>query len=286
MSSSFVLAGGGPGWRALLSSSALVKLTPDQERALVDEGYLLVPGLVSRERVDAALTAINTSLGEEGIAKDALWTLRAQTFCPELVSAPPILDLYTRGVAPLAEAAIGAGKVRPPPKGQIALRFPQALPAGQAPRDPYPHIDGMPGPLNGVTPNTIFHFTALGAVFLSDVELPFHGNFTVWPGTHATLARHFAAHGTDELLRGFPPIPMPAPRQLVARAGDALLAHYDLAHGAAANFGPHVRYAVFFRLFHAAHDAASTATMTDPWREWEGLSLPLGNSGGSGNFPA
>ena len=261
-----------------------MKLGPDQERALVDEGYLLVPGLVARDRVDAALRAINASLGEEGIAKDALWTLRAQTFCPELVSAPPILDLYgATGLCALAEAAIGGGRpgsVRTPPTGQIALRFPQALPDGQAPRDPYPHIDGMPGPLNGVTPNTIFHFTALGAVFLNDVDEPFHGNFTVWPGTHAALARHFAAHGTDELLTGFPPIPMPPPRQLRVRAGDALLAHYQLAHGAAPNVGPHVRYAVFFRLFHEAHDPASTGTMIDLWREWEGLARrpPLGNT--------
>jgi hypothetical protein len=271
---------------ALLSSTSLVKLGLDQQRALVDEGYLLVPGLVSRERVAAALQAINHSLGEEGIAKDALWTMRAQTFCPELVSAPPILDLYGgTGLAALAEAAIGAGRprsVRAPSTGQIALRFPQALAAGQAPRDPHPHIDGMPGPLNGVTPNTIFHFTALGAVFLNDVQEPFHGNFTVWPGTHVTLARHFAAHGTDGLLTGFPPIALPRPRQLLVRAGDVLLAHYQLAHGAAPNVGPHVRYAVFFRLFHEAHDAGSTVTMTDPWREWEGL---LGNSGLSASFP-
>jgi hypothetical protein len=248
-----------------------VKLTPDQQRALVDEGYLVVPGLVTRDRVDTALKAINHSLGEQGIAKDALWTMRAQTFCPELVSAPPILDLYgATGLRTLAEAAIGEGRVRAPSTGQIALRFPQDVPA---PRAPYPHIDGMPGPLNGVAPQTIFHFTALAGVFLNDVDEPFHGNFTVWPGTHDTLARHFAQHGTAGLLTGFPPVDLPAPRQLRARAGDALLAHYQLAHGAAANVGPHVRYAVFFRLFHVDHDAGSTATMTDLWREWEGLGL-------------
>jgi hypothetical protein len=257
----------------------VVTLTPDQERALVDEGYLLVPGLVSRERVDIALRAINHSLGEQGIDKNALWTMRAQTFCPELVSASPILDLYAEtGLRALAEAALGAGKVRAPTTGQIALRFPHALGEGAAPREPHPHIDGMPGPLNGVTPNTIFHFTALGGVFLSDVELRFRGNFTVWPGTHIALARHFAAHGTDGLLTGFPPIALPAPRQLRVRAGDALLAHYQLAHGAAPNLGPHVRYAVFFRLFHEAHDVTSKATMSDPWREWEGLG-PLGSGG-------
>jgi hypothetical protein len=253
-----------------------VTLTEVQTRALVDEGYLLVPGLVSRARVDAALRAINHSLGEQGIARDALWTLRAQTFCPELVSAPAILDLYRdTPLRDLAEAALGADRVRVPTTGQIALRFPQAV---DEPRESHPHIDGMPGPLNGVAPNTIFHFTALGGVFLSDAEAPFHGNFTVWPGTHQTLAAHFARHGTAGLLTGFPPITKPPARQLRVRAGDGLLAHYQLAHGAAPNVGPHVRYAVFFRLFHQAHDAQSTATMTDIWREWEGL-RGLGTAG-------
>lgn len=250
-------------------------LTPEQRRALVDQGYLVVPGLVPRERIDAALRAINGSLGEEGIAKDQLWTLRAQTFCPELVSASPILDLYAAtGVQALAEAAIGAGQVTPPSTGQIALRFPQPRPATGSdvvPRDPYPHIDGMPGPLNGVRAGTLYHFTALAGVFLSDVDGSFEGNFTVWPGSHRVLERHFRSHGTDELLSGFPKLDLGAPRQLRARAGDVVLAHYQLAHGAAANLGPHIRYAVFFRLAHRSHDPRSTATMVDLWREWAGL---------------
>ena len=177
-----------------------------QRRALLDDGYLLVPGLVTRERVDAALKAINHSLGEEGIAKDQIWTLRAQTFCPELAAAPEILDLYrATPVVDLAEAALGAGNVVAPTTGQIALRFPQKL---AEPQLPYPHIDGMPGPLNGVEAGTLYHFTALAAVFLSDTTAPFQGNFTVWPGSHRALEAYFRAHGTGELVRGFPPIEM------------------------------------------------------------------------------
>jgi hypothetical protein len=246
-----------------------VRLDEAQRQALRDDGYLLVPGLVPRVRIDAALKAINHSLGEEGIAKDQIWTLRAQTFCPELTAAPEILDLYrATPAAALAEAAIGAGQVVVPPTGQIALRFPQKL---ADPKLPYPHIDGMPGPLNGVEPGTLYHFTALAGVFLSDVTAPFHGNFTVWPGSHRALEAYFRAHGTGELVRGFPPVEMAPPRQLEARAGDVLLAHYQLAHNAAPNVGPLVRYAVFFRLAHRGHDPTSTATLTDLWHEWEGV---------------
>jgi hypothetical protein len=246
-----------------------VRLDETQRRSLRDDGYLLVPGLVPRARVDAALRAINHSLGEEGIARDQIWKLRAQTFCPELAAAPEIVDLYrATPAAALAEAAIGVGQVVTPSTGQIALRFPQTV---TEPKLPHPHIDGMPGPLNGVEPGTLYHFTALAGVFLSDVTAPFQGNFTVWPGSHRALEAYFRARGTDELVRGFPPVEMAPARQLEARAGDVLLAHYQLAHNAAPNVGPFVRYAVFFRLAHRAHDPTSTATLTDLWREWEGV---------------
>jgi hypothetical protein len=249
-----------------------VRLDPTERQALVDDGYLLVPGLVARDRIDAALKAINHSLGEEGVAKDQIWTLRAQTFCPELTAAPEILDLYrATALAPLAEAAIGAGQVATPATGQIALRFPQKL---AEPKLPHPHIDGMPGPLNGVEAGTLYHFTALAGVFLSDVTAPFNGNFTVWPGSHRTLAAYFRAHGTADLVRRFPTVEMAPARQLEAKAGDVLLAHYQLAHNAAPNIGPHVRYAVFFRLAHKNHDPTSTATLVDLWREWDGVRGP------------
>jgi ectoine hydroxylase-related dioxygenase (phytanoyl-CoA dioxygenase family) len=246
-----------------------VSLDAEQQRALIDDGYLILPGAIPRARVDRALKAINHSLGERGIDRGQIWTYRARTFCPELVGNDAVLDLYRdTPLETLAQAAIGAGAVPRPAIGQIALRFPQQI---AEPKEPHPHIDGMPGPLNGVKPGNVCHFTALAGVFLSDVSGPFEGNFTVWPGTHRALAEHFAAHGIDELLQGFPPISMPAPRQLTARAGDAILAHYQLAHGAAPNVSPHVRYAAFFRLARQDHDASSAQTMIDLWREWPGL---------------
>ncbi len=246
-----------------------MSLDAEHQRALIDDGYLILPGAVPRERVDRALKAINHSLGEQGIDKRQLATLSARTFCPELVAADAILDLYRdTPLEALAQAAIGPGAVARPTTGQIALRFPQQV---AEPPAPYPHIDGVPAPLNGVPRGAILHFTALAGVFLSDVTGPFQGNFTVWPGTHRALAERFASHGFDELSRGFPPIAMPAPRQLTARAGDAILAHYQLAHAAATNLGPHVRYAAFFRLAHQNHDPSSPETMVDIWREWSGV---------------
>jgi hypothetical protein len=250
----------------MTDASAPRPLDPAEKRALFEDGYVHLPGVVPRGLVDDALRAINGSLGAEGMPKEALPTFRARTYTPELVDSPAIRNLYALTALPaLVESAIGDGKVRPPPQGQIALRFP-------APGTPaVPHIDGVYTPENGVPAGTLWHFTALVGVFLSDVLEPDRGNFTVWPGSHHLLEAHVRRHGPASISSSFPELPLPPARPIVARAGDAVLAHYQLAHGIAPNLGPHVRYAVFFRLFHVEHDARGTAALADVWREWEGM---------------
>lgn len=249
-------------------------LSDDDKRTLEESGYVLVRGLVAPDRVGAAMAAINASLGRNGLPPDALPRMRAHTFCPELVGDAAILDLYrATPLAAFAEAALGAGRVIPPQDAQIALRFPTP---GAERANPRPHIDGLPRALNGVAAGTIYHFTALAAVFLSDADAPFAGNFTVWPGSHRELAAYFASNdGAAALAQPdapFPPVPLAGPpRQLTVTAGDALLAHYLLVHGVSANLSPHIRYAVFFRLFDDAHDAGSTTALAELWRGWHGL---------------
>jgi hypothetical protein len=251
-----------------------VALSADDKRTLEETGYLLVPGLVAPERARAALAAINASLGRNGLPPGALPRMEALTFCPELVSDAAILDLYhATPLCHLADSALGAGRVRDPRDAQIALRFPTPGADRALPR---PHIDGLPRALNGVAAGTLYHFTALAAVFLSDVTEPFAGNFTVWPGSHRALAAYFATNDALGTLAGqdvpFPPVALPEPpRQLIVQAGDALLAHYLLVHGVSANIGPHIRYAVFFRLFHDEHEPDTIAALGDLWRHWPGL---------------
>jgi hypothetical protein len=245
-----------------------LSLRPEQRRSLRDDGYLLLPGLIPRDLVEAALRAINHSLGSEGMPREALPGFRARTFTPELATSAAILDLYHRSpLREVAEAVIGRGRVAPPPEGQIALRFPGAAPGSPA----VPHIDGISVPGNGVAPGTLWHFTALGGVFLSDVTEPDRGNFTVWPGSHLIMSDHLRREGPQSVVDRYPDLALPAPTQICARAGDALLAHYQLAHGISPNLGPHIRYAAFFRLFHVDHAALGTRPLGEPWLEWEGL---------------
>ncbi len=243
-----------------------MELTQEQKRALCAQGFVKLPGVVPPETVGAALRAINHSLGNAGIPPADLPTLRARSFCPELQGQPAIADLVNKTpIRSLAESAIGAGKIRPVGGGQVALRFP----IEGEPGEPGPHLDGMYTPTNGVPQGTIQNFTALVGVFLSDLPHPYAGNFTVWPGSHHLYERYFREHGPEALLQGMPPVDLPAPEQFLCRAGDAVLAHYLLAHGIAGNASPHIRYAIFFRLNHVEHDPRRN--MVEMWSEWEGM---------------
>jgi hypothetical protein len=243
-------------------------------QALRQDGFVVLRQLVPPAMIDEALRTINAQLGNEGIAKDQLPGFRARTFTPELCTHPAIMGLFSASpLAAMADAALGGGKVRPPTQAQIALRFPSFPDAG--PGSPaVPHIDGIASPGNGVTPGTLQHFTALAGVFLSAVNAADRGNLTVWPGSHRRIEEHFRQHGPGAIVDRFPDLDLGPPRAICAQPGDALLAHYALAHGIAPNLGPDVRYAVFFRLAHIAHDSFGTRPLTDLWLEWEGLSEP------------
>jgi hypothetical protein len=242
-------------------------LTEAQKRALYQDGFVLLPGVVPRPLIDEMLRAINHSLGSEGIDKQQLGTFRARTFTPGLLAGKPIRDIYI-AVAPLVESAIGVGRVRVPVPSecQIALRFPSLSSSASL----EPHIDGI-SPPDGERAGTLYHFTALAGVFLNDVPEPNRGNIILWPGSHHLMEQHLRTHGVQEVIGRYPNLPLSPPQPLRVRAGDALLAHYSLTHAVGPNFGPHVRYAVFFRLFHVDHAEADTGPLMDIWREWEGM---------------
>lgn len=245
-----------------------MQLTDAQKQTLYEDGLVRFPGAVPPETVDRARRAINASLGSSGIDPERLVTFRARSYCPELQESEPITDLLNATpLWELAESAIGKGNISPVGAGQIALRFPSTEPA----HDPHPHIDGMYTPTNGVPKGTIQNFTALVGVFLSDVPEPYSGNFTAWKGSHHQYESYFREHGPDSLLNGMPPVDLAKGEQITAKAGDAMLVHYQVGHGIAGNASPNIRYAVFFRLWHVDHESVRWECMTDIWREWDGM---------------
>ena len=244
-----------------------MKLNADQQEALLRDGYAAVPGVVPAAPLAAALRAINHSLGQ-GLPPADLPVFRSRSFCPELQRTPVILDLLRATPAwLLAESLLGEGCVEPVRSGQIALSFPQTEP----PEAPYPHLDGLHTPTNGVPAGEVRSFTLLVGVILSDVTGPGAGNLTVWPGSHRLYESYFRDNGPKSLLGGMPPIALPDPVEVTGSVGDVVLCHYQLAHAVGANTSPHVRYAVYFRLKSRGHDGRRWESLTDLWKEWPGL---------------
>lgn len=72
-------------------------------------------------------------------------------------------------------------------------------------------------------------------------------------------------------------MPFGEPQQLLCNAGDVVLCHYLLAHGAAVNTSPNDRYAVFFRLWHRdlenksgrQYDQLRWTHLTQMWSGWK-----------------
>ena len=52
-----------------------------------------------------------------------------------------------------------------------------------------------------------------------------------------------------------------------------MICHYLLAHSVAPNLSPHIRFAVYFRLFSPTHTPGSyrPAAMQDAWLDWHGI---------------
>lgn len=242
-------------------------LTEAQAASLRGDGWLHLPCAVPRAVVDRAKRAINASLGK-GLDPQRIESYRARSFCPELQAEAVVTDLLYGGAAwEVAQSLIGAGRVKRPATGQIALSFPETSPDAHI----HPHLDGMYTPSNGVPRGEILSFTLLVGVMLSDVEGPESGNLVVWPGTHHLYEEYFRRQGPRSLLGGMPDVPLPEPVSLTGRTGDVVLCHYQLAHATGPNASPHIRYAVYFRLEHVDHGRQKWECLTDVWREWPGI---------------
>jgi hypothetical protein len=243
-------------------------LRAEQKQEFKSRGIVMLRGAVPEPIRLEALRTINISLGQNGIDPALLPKFRAQSYCPDVQGSEAIRGLYEQTPArEVMDSLVGDGQLRPVTGGQIAIRFPVPGP----PAVPRPHIDGMHTPTNGVPEGQITSFTALVAVFLTDVTVPNMGNFTVWPGSHLLNQDYFKREGPQSLLNGMPKVDLPDGEQVIARAGDIAIAHYLLSHAVGPNVSPFPRYAVFFRLKHVDHESRKWDTLTDAWLEWPGM---------------
>ena len=247
-------------------------LSKQQKREFVDKGYLKVEGAVPQILVEAARRAVNHSIGEVGLGGENLESNRSSYHCAELCDQPVITDLYNGSpTMQILESLMGEGNVQPIERAKPYPRFP--LPVGEDASEPGGHIDGIGNGLNGTAKGDYNRgFTAFAVVYLVDVPEPYCGNFTVWPGSHRAMEAHFKEVGHDVLSNGMPRIELPEdPVMVTGKAGDVVIAHHALVHGACQNASPNTRLAVIARPRHVNVKELGKDAYVDIWAEWPGV---------------
>jgi hypothetical protein len=247
-------------------------MTAARKKSLARDGFLVLPELVPRPLIDAALRDINHRLGTgEHPGKDSYADSR--DYLSEYVTSPPVMDLLRRSpLAGLSEQLLGAGRVEPVSQAQVALRFPS--PSDESPAARSVHVDGLYDDDSDIP---VVRYSFCAGVFLSDVTGPNQGNFTAYPGTHRMIAQRFRRDGLGALKGGVERIlRLPKPRQLEGRAGDVVLFHFQTAHDKARNDSPEIRYMAYFRFYHvdAWRDKSReymAKALANPWLEWPAM---------------
>lgn len=240
----------------------MVEFNFNQKQQLFEQGWVVIPRVVPAGMVRAARSTIHSTIEN--------YLDSIQVRAPELKTDERLTNMLMKTDAfSLIESALGKGKVVPSTNVQCALRFPDDEGTDLKLK---PHIDSFHPSIDG-NPGSIKPFVAIAGFFLNDIDKDDAGNFTVWPGTHRQFAKYFEKHGADpELKLGIPPVDLPKPVQIKAKAGDMIFAHYQLAHAVATNLSHGVRYAVYIRMHHADRPRDSLDVLTDIWKYWYGMS--------------
>jgi len=216
-------------------------LGADQVRRFLEEGYLLVPGLVPD---DISRRAAAAMWHQAGASEDApgTWNRLARSLMP--TRDPDLLACYTP--AYLAAAAQVAGDDVATIHRPRETYWLNVLPREPPWRHGMPHIDHANEGGRHRTFTRAFRVATI--VFLSDVD-PQGGGTVLWPGSHRRiqeLARsdrrryRFRKALNSEL----PHLDLGSSAVLAPRRGDVLFWHCFCAHAYSTNVAAHPRLAV------------------------------------------
>jgi ectoine hydroxylase-related dioxygenase (phytanoyl-CoA dioxygenase family) len=243
-----------------MSNGLTGMLDRQQQQTFAEQGYVIVPQVVSQSSISAARREIERLLTREPPPAD-----HSGPYFYNRTDAPsePLCALLFDGLTQAAEALIAPGRFDAPEQVQVSLNIPpfDHRPGG-------PHVDGLAPPEADGRPGT---FTLLAGVFLTDQTAENMGNLWVWPGSHRSAANYLRERGADALMLSspYPPVELAEPRQVCGRAGDLLLAHYLLGHNIGGNISDTVREVVYFRLRRAGHRARWQECVRNPLLEFE-----------------
>ncbi len=136
-----------------------------------------------------------------------------------------------------------------------------------------PHLDGY-----NKSERATVGFTIGVTVYLSDV-VPRGGGFTLWPGSHKTVAEFFKSHSLLGLNMHHPGgiverdmgriFDLNEPVELVGRAGTACIWHGYMVHSGTSNCSDQIRMALVSRMSTKNWDLLQFETPDDMWEYWE-----------------
>lgn len=229
----------------------MITLNASQKQQFVEEGYLVVRGVLSPEQVEKTKSSL---LGSMGIVENdpATWegkpsfptdlavigtTSAARTPEFEAVTAQLVGPDFRRGVcfSPFLEwndlPSELAGYI--PVLAYPAAGEKQLTPSGY-------HIDGG----KYVTTYPVRYFLAVMA-YLTDVT-KYGGATLVRPGSHRQVFEQWLADGRtpDEQLAAVPPLDYTDPVAVVAEAGDVCFMHYLMVHSGSTNRAATIRVGI------------------------------------------
>ncbi|GAA2255807.1 hypothetical protein GCM10010430_44550 [Kitasatospora cystarginea] len=238
--------------------------TPFAVSAFLRDGYCVAPGVLTTGQVSRWRSLLARHLMAQPPAANRtgpyfLW--------PTLAGDGDLRTLYDdSGIAATVRPFLRAGLGLPAPEvAQLAFTLPPH------PHHPgAPHIDGLTPTEDDGRPGT---FTVLAGLLLTDQSQRDRGNLWVWPGSHLRTGAWLREHGADALRTAipYPPVELPAPRQVTGQAGSLVLVRYLLAHNICGHFGTTAderRETVYFRLRATGHRGRWREAVTNPLLEF------------------
>lgn len=249
------------------------RLTVEDKERFVQDGYLVVRGLIDAEDVREGLDLVWEHMPKhaEGVERDdpTTWVDKRGGNIPDIGQTPYAKRLVGEtAVFDVAEELVGAGALR---KGGGFLAKPNFPRADKEWRPARGHLDGYPAGANGVTSGTVGFFTVAATMYVSSVK-PQGGGFTVWPGSHRAHADYFRTYPLDvngadgihgDLGKGV---------EFVGEPGDVCFWHHWLWHTAGVNAGDGIRLALITR--YSLHDMDMVRRAVgdgNPWTGWRGV---------------
>lgn len=240
-----------------MSSPPQPLLSAEQKQQFIQDGYIVMPGLLAaelasttREKLLAALEIVPedaTTWDGKAVPSDlgiVALTAPCRTAEIEVVARQLVGPDFIPGLSysPYLESKGLRAMLK---NGFIpVLNFPVPGPREFVPPDGY-HIDGM-----HLTTTWPGKFSLVIFAYLSDTA-EYGGATSVLPGSHRQVFEHWVTTG-DKGNTVPPQLAYAAPVPVAGKAGDVIFMHYLMVHSGSANRSDHIRVGL------------NTAVMPDP----------------------